>query len=281
MNLLWSFVGLIGIYAILFAIALRSHGGFLGNLRALLHGSKPPGIPNWLIVMPFLSSALLLVVIGVTSLLDKLGIPTGSLQPRDPYFTLYALTYSPILEEIMFRISTLGLLVALRALWSGTWKVRIVAISFLSPERVKAVAGLPRISEKGLRGLHWTEWLLLAITSSLFGLAHLLAGGGWQPGKVVTATISGLALGISFLTYGAYASILLHWFFNFYFETFALGADLLHGGLGAIGELVSLLTLALGILGIALALAWLIFSTTSREEAPTAYMPADPPRERV
>ena len=189
---------------------------------------------------------------------------------------LYTLTYSPILEEVMFRISTLGLLVSLRVLWSGTWTIRLVPLSFLSPERAKAMAGLPRISEKGWRGLHWTEWLLLAITSLVFGLAHLLAGGGWQVGKVVTATISGLALGISFLTYGAYAPILLHWFFNFYFETFVLGADLLHGAFQTIGEIVSLVTLTLGILGLALAVVRLIFRKTSQEEAPMAYMKAEP-----
>ncbi len=273
-NLLWTYITLVAIYTACFIVALRSQGGLLRNLNGLVRGSKLSKVPNWLVVMPFLSSALLLLVIIITVLQDQLGVPTGSLQARVPFIMLYNLTYSPILEEVMFRISTLGLLVSFRVLWSGTWKLRLVPLSFLSPERAKALAGIPRMSESGLRGLHWTEWLLLAITSLAFGLAHLLGGGGWETGKIITATISGLVLGISYLIYGAYASILLHWFFNFYFETFVLAGDLVHGAFHIMEETLFLLTLGQGILGLALAAAWLVSRKKTHRDAPTAYMPA-------
>jgi hypothetical protein len=38
--------------------------------------------------------------------------------------------------------------------------------------------------------------------------------------------ISGLALGYVYLRYGAYAPILLHWYFNYYFGTFDLASQL-------------------------------------------------------
>ena len=51
----------------------------------------------------------------------------------------------------------------------------------------------------------------------MFGFAHILYGGGWEIGKVSTACLAGLVFAIMYVSYGAYADILLHWFFNYYF----------------------------------------------------------------
>ena len=269
-NLLTSYIGLMAIYSICFVVAFRAHGGFLQNLRSLSRGSGLPRIPNWLVAMPFASSALLLIVIAITILQDQLGVPTGSLPPQDPYVMLYLLAYSPVLEEWTFRISTIGFAVGLRILVSRGTLVHF-PLSFLSPERAKAQAGLPRIADSGWRGLHWSEWLALAVTSIGFGLAHIFAGGGWQTGKVVTAGLSGLTLGICFLAYGGYASILLHWFFNFYFEVFLLGGTLLGGVFDTLGLSVSLLTIAVGILGLVVAVSWILFREERGGRAPMPY----------
>jgi hypothetical protein len=64
----------------------------------------------------------------------------------------------------------------------------------------------------------------------VFGLAHFLLGGGWQLGKVSTALLAGLVFGIVFVAYGAYASILLHWFFDYYFTILNM-AETAYGGI--------------------------------------------------
>jgi len=256
-NLLFLYLLLIIIYAACFWVAFITHGGFFHSLRALARGDRPPRIPNWLVVMPLASSALLLVVILLTLAQERFGVPTGSLPPFPDYFLLFWLTYSPILEEWIFRISPLGLVVGLRiVIVKGPHSSFL--LSFVLPDRAKAQAGLPHLYDKGWRGIHWSEWLGLAITSLIFGLAHLLAGGGWQVGKVLTATLSALVLGIAFLVYGGYASVLLHWFFNFYFEIFALGSSLIGGILDAAAVLVSLITIALGVVGLVLAARYLL-----------------------
>jgi hypothetical protein len=122
-----------------------------------------------------------------------------------------------------------------------------------------------------LHGIHWSEWILLFLTSSLFGIAHIISGGtDWGVGKAFTAAISGFALGFVFLSYGAYAAILLHWFFDFYFETFNVGADAFGGALAILPDLISLASIIVGIVSIMVALAWLIRRIT-RDEIPTTY----------
>lgn len=268
-NLLFFYLLLIATYAACFWAAFITHGGFFHNLRALARGDRAPRIPNWLVVMPLASSALLLVVILLTLVQEGFGVPTGSLPPLPQSFLLFWLTYSPILEEWTFRLSPLGLIVGLRIVIAKGPRSSFL-LSFVLPDKAKAKAGLPHLYDKGWRGIHWSEWLGLVITSLIFGLAHVLAGGGWQAGKVLTATLSGLALGLAFLVYGGYASILLHWFFNFYFEIFALGSSLIGGILDASAVLVSLLTIALGVIGLVLATKYLLFKRLRRVPSPNS-----------
>jgi hypothetical protein len=197
---------------------------------------------------------------------------------------LYAsLTYAPISEEIAFRITTLGLLVAVVTIWKNRSiesesRPRIsslIVASFLSPESAKAKVGLPTITANGRHGIHWSEWILLLTTSSLFGIAHVLSGEtDWGVGKAVTAAISGLALGVVYLGYGAYAAILLHWFFDFYFETFTVGADVFRGAVVTLPGLISLATLIVGTVSIVVALTWIV-RRIARDEIPTTYKPPE------
>ncbi len=258
-NRLVAFLGLVIIYLGCFAVAFRTKGGFNRNLQGI-SGTRTQRVPNWLVVMPLASSGLFLIVFSIGQLESIFGIPSGSLNFPAPYLELYGLTYSPILEEITFRISTLGLLVSLRTLWalwstarqSRTRVRKLILLSFLFPDKAKAEAGLPNVADSGWRGVHWTEWTLLLFTSAVFGVDHLLSGSGWQAGKVLTAGLSGLVLGIAFLGYGAYASVLLHWFFNFYLGVFSIGADIVGGVFVLATVCVFFLTMFIGILGIGL-----------------------------
>src|SRR2546425_659551 len=103
------------IYVACFIAAFRSRDGFLTGLQRLRQVGRVSAKSNWLIVMPLISCALLLIVLVVTIVLTESGISSGTLcDPCPPQAELYAaLTYSPISEEIAFRITTLGLLVAI------------------------------------------------------------------------------------------------------------------------------------------------------------------------
>ena len=274
------------IYVACFIVAFRSRDGFLSGLQRLRQVGQISTKSNWLVAMPLVSSALLIIVLVVTIVLSQSGVSSGTLcNPCPPEAELYAaLTYSPISEEIAFRITTLGLLVSIMTLWKarsieqGPSKRRtlsLVITSFLSPEAAKVRVGLPTITGNGWRGIHWSEWIMLFLTSSLFGIAHIISGGtDWGVGKVFTAAISGFALGFVYLGYGAYAAILLHWFFDFYFETFSVGADVFGGAIATLPGLASLATLIVGTVSILVTLAWVVRRIT-RSEIPTTYKPPE------
>jgi len=278
------------IYLACFISAFRSKDGFLSGLQHLRQTGRIGMKSNWLVLMPLVSSFLLLMVLAASTALSQAGVPSGQLctdpnmhlpNPCPPQAELYAsLTYAPISEEIAFRITTLGLLVSIMTLWKtrsiepGSSKPKNLSLivgSFLSPESAKAKVGLPTITSNGWHGIHWSEWILLFLTSSFFGIAHVISGGtDWGVGKAFTAAISGFALGLVYLGYGAYAAVLLHWFFDFYFETFGVGADVFGGPFATLPGLVSLATLAVGIVSILVALAWLVRRMT-RGKIPTTY----------
>jgi len=274
------------IYVTCLIAAFKSRDGFLTGLQHLRQAGRVTTKSNWLVAMPLVSCALLLIVLVVTIVLAQSGISSGTLcNPCPPEAELYAaLTYSPISEEIAFRITTIGLLVSIMTFWKsrsigqGLTKPRRLSLvigSLLSPETAKARVGLPTITDNGLHGIHWSEWILLVITSSIFGIAHIISGGtDWGVGKAFTAAISGFALGFVYLGYGAYAAVLLHWFFDFYFETFSVGADVFGGAVSALPGLVSLASLIVGIVSILVVLAWLV-RRLSRSEIPTTYKPPD------
>src|SRR5438132_5033289 len=135
-----------------------------------------------------LSCALLLIVLVATIVLNQSGISSGTLcNPCPPEAELYAaLTYSPISEEIAFRITTLGLLVSIltfckaHSIEEGSPKPRILSLvipSFLSPGSAKARVGLTTVTSNGRHGIHWSDWILLFLTSSFFGIAVIISGG--------------------------------------------------------------------------------------------------------
>lgn len=255
------------IFALCFWAAAKDRGGFYRSLAALTRKAKPTTVPNWLVVMPLISSFLLILTVVLSISLNSAGVPVGGLSTTSPAELFASVTYAPVAEEIGFRISVIGLVVVIRTILPlhrgrGLANVGVktvterILIALISPDRAKEAAGLPSIGTRGWRGIHWTEWILLIVSSVWFGLAHSLSESGWGPGKAVTAGMTGLALGLVYLLYGAYADILLHWFFNFY--TFTVFGALLGGSYSDIlVSLALLVSLFLAVAGFVYAIRWL------------------------
>lgn len=224
LNLLIPSVLALSVYFACFVVAWFGNGDYISSLTKLR--IRTTRNPNWLLIMPLITSVLFLVVVFITWLQDIGGIPTGNLV-LPPAFLFSSLTTSPISEELNFRITTLGLIVVIRSIlfWrvQGSIPKRLV-YSFLSPDLAKTNAGLESVASVGLRnGIHWSEWIMLVLSSAVFGYAHISTGSSWQIGKVTTAAVAGFIMGLAFLVYGAYASILVHWFFNYYTQVSWIG----------------------------------------------------------
>lgn len=192
---------------------------------------------NWLFAMPIIASALLFIVSSIIDLQNLINVPTGGLQVPTTdaeTFELYLdLARAPVIEEVAFRIVPIGIVVLTRMLlFQGSGgnvqsvgqRLRLFLFSFLFPDKAKGMVGAGNVGSKGLvNGISKDEWLILFFTSVVFAGAHLVSGIGWQVGKVTSVFVQGFVFGIVFLAYGVHASILLHWFFNYYFYTFELG----------------------------------------------------------
>jgi Type II CAAX prenyl endopeptidase Rce1-like len=262
------------IFGICFVKAGSANGGFRSGLRILLTGSRPRTLPNWLAAMPLVASSLFVIVLLLTLIQSSAGVSTGNLScppgmPNCQADLFASIITAPVAEEFGFRISTLGLVVAIlvamrlgrnRAQGSQMTtrqEVGLFFTSFISPGYAKERAGLPSVKTAGIKGISIPEWIFLFITAIIFGAYHIFGGGGWGPGKFLTAALSGFALGLVYLAYGAFADILLHWFFNFYFEVYIVSTPF-GGILGLIGNLNALGCVALGLWGIIIGVRWLV-----------------------
>jgi len=222
-------------YIACFAIALLVQEDF-ASIIYKLHRVRDI-FKNNLLAMPLLASTLLIVIAFVQKLQEDLGIPT--IKPSGPIYTdpfqfFLGLTYSPIVEEIGFRLLPIGfyivayLTITMKDCDSSKNTKKLTLLkSFLYPETAKKELTFSNNHAPILlRNFVLGEWFMITFTSIIFGLAHYPLG-NWGPGKLLSATFSGFSLGIVYIVYGIQASILLHWYFNYYFNAFEIAKNFL------------------------------------------------------
>lgn len=246
------------LYALAFVLAWVDNPSLASSLKNFRAAGFGWMRSNYLTLVPQLSCVVLVAVILIQSLQESAGVQTGGLPPEPPVLLFLNVSYAPLVEELSYRITTIGffngLYLLLRrprlpCLEPPPRAVRVFLLAIWKPEMAKQRVGLPMIQNSGVRrGISRFEWLLLAISSLAFGAVHYLAGGGWEIGKISTAALSGFAMGVVYLRYGAYAPILLHWFFNYYFGTYDLASTLGIAGFDIVSIGVQGLNLVVGAL---------------------------------
>jgi 4-amino-4-deoxy-L-arabinose transferase-like glycosyltransferase len=252
------FVFFVLLYASCFVLAWK----FRNNLKEFAKGffSKPMSfaMKDFLFALPIISSLTYIVAVGANVFMESYGIPVGNPPlPADPLLAYYGLAVSPITEEMIYRILPIGVFLAVRLLTlprskesseSLKERLKIIFMSFVSPEDAKKASGLKTVSESGLhRGISHDEWVMIFFTSVLFALSHYFFTDTWMVGKVASTFIQGLVMGLTFLIYGFFAPILIHWFFDYYFYTYSLAAAV-HPFLAGLGFLNDELTWSIGVL---------------------------------
>jgi len=231
------FVGIWIVFLGCIVAAAFSRGGFFKSIRESLSTSISVAKTNFLYLMPIVATGLLSATILISEFQTTQGVQTGSLNyppQTNPYYILLNLAYAPLDEEFAFRITSIGIPIAIILLYSYrsdprlagiTRQVGLFFLTLFSPELAKSRLGHKTVAANGvIRGISLPEWALIALTSVMFGFAHILYGGGWEIGKVSTAFLAGFVFAIMYVSYGAYADILLHWFFNYYFTVLDMGS---------------------------------------------------------
>ena len=241
------FAGMWILFVLCLALAGLSSGGFHRSIKEAL--SKPIALAktNFLYIMPLVGSGLLYATILISQFQETQGVKTGSLNfpPKtSPYVILLNLAFAPLNEEFAFRITTIGIPLAIFLLISYRSnpklkgiksRVGLFFLTMFSPELAKSKMGYRNVATNGfLHGISPLEWVLIFVSSFAFGAAHFLLGGGWEIGKVSTAFLAGFVFAIMYVSYGAYADILLHWFFNYHFTVLDMASTAYGGAVSAV-----------------------------------------------
>lgn len=255
------FMGIVILFAVCIGIAAVTNGGFLKSIRESL--SKPISVAktNFLYIMPLAATGLLYATILISEFQTTQGIQTGNLSfppQTNPYLILLNLAYAPLDEEFAFRITTIGIPVALFLIISyrsdprlkgAKSRISLFLLTLFSPELAKSRLGQKTVAANGLiHGISLLEWALIILSSVVFGAAHYLSGGGWQIGKVSTAALAGFVFAIMYVSYGAYADILLHWFFDYYFTVLDMASTAYGGAFNAFANVVEFANLSAGVI---------------------------------
>jgi hypothetical protein len=277
-----------GLFVVCMILALTDRDGFLKSIREALSKSICVAKTNFLFMMPLVASALFSATIIISQFQQSQGVQTGSITfpTTNPYVILAELSYAPLEEEFAFRITSIGLIVGLFLLVryrhdpqiAGVKnKVKLILLTMFSPELAKAKMGYRNVRADGfLRGISPVEWILILLTSVVFGLAHYLAGSGWEIGKVSTAFLAGFVFAIMYVSYGAYASILLHWYFNYYFDVIDIAASAYGGLMTQLSALADFVNLVGGTFILLIFLVYLSYKVGSYLAARASPGPATP-----
>ena len=190
---------------------------------------------NYLFIFPLLASMLFIAEITIKNFQEAHGIPTGELPFVNPFLLYFSASHAAIIEELEFRLIPIGIAVAVIIFFESRRRVsemsledklKLFTLAFLYPDGAKRKAMLINVELNGwIGGLTAAEWSIVLASSLCFGLAHVLAGSGWGPGKFTLAFLAGIAFSWVYLAYGITASILLHWFHNYYLVTYWLGVN--------------------------------------------------------
>jgi hypothetical protein len=244
------------IYALCFIIAWKTNVGFIKAVRKTFDSKCLLESNNFLFMFPMISSSLLVLVVLIQSLQETVGVPTGSIEFDNVYRGLFELAYSPIFEEIMFRISPFAVYYAILLIlnqarwqiWSLGIYIKLLFAAVLFPERIKKSLGLPQIENFGVRkGISNGEWLMTLLTSTIFGLAHYVSASGWEIGKITSSFLAGFVFCLAYLAFGFYAPILLHWFFNYYFHVYEVATQNYNGVFENIESIIDFTVQILGL----------------------------------
>ncbi|NHJ87904.1 MAG: CPBP family intramembrane metalloprotease [Asgard group archaeon] len=183
--------------------------------------------------MELLGLSVLTSIIVVFILSPFVKTPT-EMEEQDPINMILSLAWAGIFEELSFRLMIIGSLMIIVVLTryllqqygKTDEKLNRRLISSINDETMvgegdkqKDKKQLPKLTAFDVifafRGknkiIRYPEWILIGISSILFGFAHWSGwGGSWDAWKIIQAGISGIFLSYAFVKYGIESAIFIH-----------------------------------------------------------------------
>jgi len=252
------FFGVWSIFTLSFLAAWKLRENFHTVIKESIVRPTRKLFSSCLFAMPIINSMTLIAVVAINSLQEAGGIPTGTSPIQgEPFLDFFDLSYSAVAEELGFRLVPIGVFLVIYLLitkkkevtFSLKQKIKLFFTAILFPDKAKRMASAKTVSEHGVRGgISVGEWGMVVFTSLVFGLAHFNPGISWELGKISSAAVAGLVIGLSYLVYGAQAPIIMHWFFNAYIDSYFLLSEI-YPNAAPLANAVSIIILIMGVLG--------------------------------
>lgn len=174
---------------------------------------------NSFVALTSYTNVTLLIIVIIQQLQEKVGIETGKLIYKNELIKYLSISIAPLIEEIGFRCFIIGLFILvaiIRFLGIGELGLKNIIKILIYPSRMDPYI----INRYGYNPIYKPTVSLIIISSLIFGSIHYIYGGGWEIGKITTASIAGILLGYLYYKYGLPASIMSHYFFNHLLMTY-------------------------------------------------------------
>lgn len=201
-----GFVVIWAAFAILFMIATMGPGqNFIRTLTGILNSGRDPGSNRMATVLKWFGVIVFATVV-IDGVQGQLGAGIGTPEFEDERILFFEVSIAPIMEEIGFRTMLMGIplylffyrrttvMAFLRALWN--------------PHDNLDVTDMRKVM------------IIIAITGAIFGLAHVIVGDQWSPGKTTQAVVGGVVLGWVYYRHGLAAAIMVHWATNYFIMSY-------------------------------------------------------------
>jgi hypothetical protein len=221
-NLGQLFLFLWTVYLVLFAIALNGpFRSIIGAIRAASTRGIQALMSNSMLATVLVFPVVLWGTVAISLIQQAGGISTGSLPPIDPLLEFVELAIAPLREEIGFRVIPIGVAALIILISKG--RLRDGLLALWHPSRYLKKCDSPPQYKRHL----YVMYAMIALSAILFGIAHVLLGAGWGPGKIASAAVAGIALGGLYYVYGLPSAILLHWSIDYFLTAFGFNNQIL------------------------------------------------------
>lgn len=128
----------------------------------------------------------------------KIDFPTST----NDLIRFFQLGISPLTEETGFRVVLIGVPLFLMYTHNASWKTFFKTL--WRPAKYLDISDYKK------------AMVLIITIGLLFGVAHVISGTPWSPGKITQAAMAGVIIGWVYVRYGLAPAILIHWATNYF-----------------------------------------------------------------
>lgn len=203
-------------YIVLFAIAIIGpKKNFFSELVPIMNGASHTS-SSYMVSMIRWFAILVLVSAVINTLQESVGISTNYPPPENDFFRFFDVMMAPLVEESIFRVLLIGVPL-------------YIACSYKSVSARKFCKSLWHPYESLRMCDNRRAIILIVLSASLFGLAHITVEDSWSIGKLAQATAGGLIVGWVYFRFGIVPALLLHWATNYFIFAYVyIVADIGH-----------------------------------------------------